>query len=87
MGYMFTDGSPDNLADAVLCSRIFAVALSTQLNNNEGICADLVFQESFPNEPYGKVIVYLENNQVKVMKIPNNAKVINGEKISMVDPY
>ncbi len=83
MGYMFENGAPDNLDDALLSARIFAVSLSSMLADDVGVVANLVYQEKYPNDPYGKYIVYKEGTQIKIMKIPDDADVQTGDLVKM----
>ena len=85
MGYMFPDGSPDNLKDALLSSRIFVVALSAVLEDNVGIAVELIEQPNFTDDPFGKYIVYKDGDQIKFMSLPNDAEIQSGEYVRMTD--
>ena len=68
-GYSNQDGRPDTWDDICLTNRSFAVALGYILNENEGILVELVKQPDWPEEPFGRFIVYKEGGFVKTKEL------------------
>ena len=67
-GYTHEDGSPDTIEDIILSARALACAINHMLKDTEGIVIVMPHQELYPDEPFGKYIVYKDNHQIKVIK-------------------
>lgn len=69
--YLHPDGSPDTLEEALESGRCMASALGKLFKPNEGIVVELVYQPKYPDDPYGKYLVYRDgaSKMVKTSKL------------------
>jgi hypothetical protein len=56
-GYMYEDGSPDDIKGLQTSGRGMARALSFLLKENEGIIVELPKQDDYPDDAYGMYLI------------------------------
>jgi len=64
-GYMYEDGSPDDIEGLQKSGRCMGRALSFLLRENEGIIVELPKQEKYLEDPFGMYIVYHQNGCIR----------------------
>jgi hypothetical protein len=65
--YFKVDGE-ETLVDAINSGRMMAVALGFLLQEREGIVVDLPYQEEYPDDMFGRFMVYRHDGQIKMQE-------------------
>ena len=86
MSYLHADGSPDTLEEILESARCFAIVIGKLLQPNEGMVVELKFQEEFPNDKYGKYLIWNDDVEklIKVDLITSEHELYNMEEGQMV---
>jgi hypothetical protein len=86
MSYLHIDGKPDADIEILESARCFVVVISKILHPNEGMVVELPYQENYPDDSYGKYLVWKDeaNAQIKVNKILSTDKLYQYESGQMI---
>ena len=71
MSYLHPDGTPDTPEEILESARCFVAVIGKMLEPNEGMVVELAYQEDYPDDKWGKYIVWKDEKtqQVKIDKL------------------